>query len=204
MPQPLADIACPVQRALARAGRIGDRVPVGRFASLVLPAMQATGIVALALRVALWWVGATAHGLAGAPAVLRAGFRPRALRGGPLDKFGGGSRLLTQQGAFDPAEFARFESFARAYPSVGGGEELGWGPAELAAYLDANNARGGGGWIRRHVIMQGEWPPLLRILGQGTGADLHMSATEVRELFEQERLPARVEARMGDLRLTDA
>ena len=190
------DIPCPVQRALFRAGRIGANVPVGPFADLVVQAMGATGSTARRLRGALVLVGALANGVRSIRRNLREGFRPHELRGGPFDKRGGGSRLFAQDGTFDPAELARFESFARPYPGQGGGSEPGWGLPELRAYLDANAERGGGGWYQRHVLMEAELPILLQLMGRGEGAARHLTPADVLALYRDERLPERLLARL--------
>jgi hypothetical protein len=101
-------------------------------------------------------------------------------------------------GAFDEAEFARFESFG---VSCGQPPELGWRIAEIERYLDANQARNraegrGGGFIERHILMEGELPTLLLLLGKGEGQERHMAAAEVHALYRDQVLPARIEARI--------
>jgi hypothetical protein len=198
------DIPCPVQRALAKAGHIGENVPLLPFADLAVAAFAAHGALAAQLKVALSAIGAMANGAGSIPRNVASGFRPHELRDGPLDKHGGGTRILSQAGEFDPAEMERFESFGRAYPKAdGSGTELGWGLGELKSYLDANQARGGGSFIERHVLMEGELPQLLQLMGQGEGKDHHLSATEVRTLYRDQKLPERIEQRIAGLQVKD-
>jgi len=205
VPAAKADIPCPVQRAFARAGHIGEQVPVGEFADLVVKAMGATGFAAGRLRRALYTVGAVANGLRSTVRNLRQGFRPHELRGGPFDKKGGGSRLYSQSGEFDPAELVRFETFAKPYPTAdGAATELGWGLPELRAYLDANQKRGGGGWYQRRVLMEAELPVLLRLMGRGRGRSRHLVPAEVLALYRDEQLPERVLERVRGRSAGDA
>jgi hypothetical protein len=194
------DIPCPVQRALEKAGHIGENVPLRPFAELVVAAFGADGVAAAQLKAAICAIGAMANGVRSIPRNVAAGFRPHELRGGPLDKRGGGTRVLSQAGEFDAAEMERFESFGRPYPtSDGSGTEIGWGLAELKRYLDANQSRGGGGFIERHVLMEGELPKLLQLMGLGEGEERHLLATEVRALYRDQKLPERIERRIAGL-----
>lgn len=195
---------CPFHRALARTGHIGENVALGPFGALFAKAMGAVGLAARAHQLAIRFVGAIGNGVDSIARNHRWGFRPHELRGGPLDKRGGGTRILSQAGHFDTAEFERFESFGKPYPkSDGNGTELGWGLPELDAYLDANQARAGGSWFDRHVLMANELPLLLRLMGQGDGEARHLSATEVRAFYEKAELPARIEQRIAGMQVPD-
>jgi hypothetical protein len=190
---------------LERTGHIGENVPLLPFADLVIAAFAARGRLAVQLRVALGAIGAMANGVRSTPRNVATGFRPHELRGGPFDKHGGGTRILSQTGEFDAAEMERFESFGRAYPKAdGSGTELGWGLSELKKYLDANQVRGGGRFIQRHVLMEGELPQLLQLMGQCEGEDRHLSATEVKALYRDQKLPERIEQRIAGLQIKDS
>jgi hypothetical protein len=195
------DIPCPVQRALARAGHIGENVPLGKFGELVAKAFGSEGAAAETQKMILRGIGAVANGVLSIPRNIANGFRPHELRGGPLDKRGGGTRILSQQGKFDPAEWERFETFGKQYPKEDGdGTELGWGSVELKTYLDANQARGKGSWWQRHVLAQEELPALLRMMGRGEEPNRHLVAKEVKALYQDELLPARIEQRIANVR----
>ena len=46
------------------------------------------------------------------------------------------------------------------------------------------------------ILMKGEWPVLLKILGKGEGEERYLSVAEVRTLFVERRLPERITARL--------
>jgi hypothetical protein len=46
------------------------------------------------------------------------------------------------------------------------------------------------------MLMKGEWPVLLKILGKGEGEERYLSVAEVRTLFVEKRLPERITARL--------
>lgn len=201
---PARDVPCPLLRALERARHIGEHVPLRPFADLAAAAFGARGANAVRLKATLAAIGAMANGVRSIPRNLTGGFRPHELRQGPLDKRGGGTRILSQRGEFDAAEMERFETFGRPCPKAdGSGTELGWRLRELEAYLDANQARGGGGFIERRVLMQGELPQLLELMGLGEGDARHLLASEVKALYRDQVLPERIEQRIAGVRIED-
>lgn len=198
------DVPCPFLGALESAKHIGEHVPLRPLADLVVAAFGARGARAAGLEGALAIIGAIANGVRSIPRNVRAGFRPHELRQGPLDKRGGGTRILSQGGAFEAAEMERFEGFGRPYPSgEGNGIELGWGRRELQTYLDANQERGGGGFVQRRVLMQGELPQLLDLMGRGEGQERHLVASEVKALYRDQVLPERIEQRIAGMHIAD-
>ena len=46
------------------------------------------------------------------------------------------------------------------------------------------------------IMMKGEWPVLLDILGKGEGDARYLSVAEVRTLFVERRFPDRIVARL--------
>ena len=64
--------------------------------------------------------------------------------------------------------------------------------------MDANFARAKGHrrWFDR-MLMNGEWPVLLDIMGKGEGSKRYLSVAEVRTLFVDRRLPDRINARLA-------
>src|SRR5262249_59003242 len=69
---------------------------------------------------------------------------------------------------------------------------------EITTYMKANFERAKG--HRRAIdrkLMQGEWPVLLDIMGKGEGEARYLSVAEVRTLFTERRLPARINARLS-------
>ena len=190
---------CPFLRALVAQGQLSDTVePLGRVAGTIaavaregdgepsLPA-AAIGLIALIAN-GLWpWqaLGTAVQGL-----------RLNALRDGPLDKHGAGSGILNAKGQVVKAELARLDSFAADKADPAGGQERGLDLADLRRYMDANFERAAG--HRRAIdrkLMDGEWPVLLKVMGKGRGAARYLSLAEVRALFTERRLPARMQAR---------
>ena len=51
------------------------------------------------------------------------------------------------------------------------------------------------------MLMKGEWPVLLDILGKGEGEARYLSVAEVRTLFVERRFPDRITARLPKPRL---
>ena len=118
------------------------------------------------------------------------------MRDGPLDKHGAGSGILNAKGQVVKAELARLDSFAADKADPAGGQERGLDLADLRRYMDANFERAAG--HRRAIdrkLMDGEWPVLLKVMGKGRGAARYLSLAEVRALFTERRLPARMQAR---------
>jgi hypothetical protein len=101
---------------------------------------------------------------------VRKGAQLDALRGGPLDKRGVGSRVLDAGGRIN----------------------------QLRAMMDANFARALG--ERRRIdraLMQGEWPILLRVMGKPSADGRYLSLTELRMRFVERRLSSRITRRLG-------
>ena len=64
-----------------------------------------------------------------------------ALRGGPLDKHGVGSRILSVAAEVNESELARLAGFGKDRPDPSGGSERGLTLPEITAYMDANFER---------------------------------------------------------------
>src|SRR5262249_44449905 len=121
------------------------------------------------------------------------------LRNGPLDKHGAGSRILNVDGQADESEIERLAGFGSDYTAPGSGAtERGLNSKQVTTYMDANFTRAKG--HRRPIdrlLMNGEWPVLLNILGKGEGDDRYLSVAEVRTLFVDRRFPQRIVARLA-------
>jgi hypothetical protein len=130
-----------------------------------------------------WWSGATLD----------------ELRNGPLDKHGVGSRILDATAHVHEDEIARLATFGKErLDPMGGGMEIGLTSSEITTYMNANFERAKG--HRRAIdrkLMDGEWPVLLDIMGKGEGEARYLSVAEVRTLFTERRLPARINARLS-------
>jgi cytochrome c1 len=192
---------CPFLRALVAGGHVGGHiVPLPKLARTI---QAATGEKALKARIAgmeIYLVALIANGLS--PLRLLKSWWSGAvldeLRNGPLDKHGAGSRILNADGQVDESEIERLAGFGSDYTVPGGGTERGLNSKQIITYMDSNFARAKG--HRRPIdrlLMNGEWPVLLKILGKGEGDDRYLSVADVRTLFLDRRFPQRVAARLA-------
>jgi hypothetical protein len=192
------DNPCPFLRALVAGDFVdGHIVPLPKLTGIIkaaiaekgsklagvktyLAALVANGLSPLRL-LRSWWSGAELD----------------ALRDGPLDKHGSGSRILDVTAHVSEAELARLAEFGKDRPNPAGGTECGLTAEEITAYMDANFERAEG--ARRAIdrqLMNAEWPVLLKIMGKGEGAGRYLSVAEVRTLFVERRLPDRIVGRL--------
>jgi hypothetical protein len=192
---------CPFLRAaVAERFLDGHVVPVATLVQTVEAASGKKGLQRSVVGVKTWLVALVANGL-GPRRLLRSwwsGAELDALRDGPLDKRGSGSRILEVTAAVNETELARLAGFGKDRPDPAGGSERGLTLPEITAYMDANFDRAKG--HRRRIdrqLMNGEWPVLLDIMGKGDGEDRYLSVAEVRTLFVERRLPDRVAARLS-------
>lgn len=191
---------CPFLRAAVAAGFVdGHVVSLARLSQTVQAASGETGLNRKFAGLETRFVALIANGL-GPLRLLRSlwsGAVLDALRDGPLDKHGVGSRILGVTAEVNEAELARLAEFGKDRPDPSGGSERGLTAAEIVTYMDANfeRARGKRRWIDRK-LMEGEWPVLLRIMGKGEGEQRYLSVAEVRTLFAERRLPERINARL--------
>jgi len=91
-------------------------------------------------------------------------------------------------------------TFGKDRPDGAGGVERGLDAKEIDIYMAANRTRAGDAarWYYP-ILMKGEWPVLLRIMGKGEGNDRYLSVAEVKALFVERRFPARIVARLPKL-----
>ncbi|HYN32873.1 MAG TPA: hypothetical protein VES40_09625 [Ilumatobacteraceae bacterium] len=193
---------CPFLRALVSDGYLVDHtVPIPHLHRVVVEA-AGTPIAGLGLTM----IALTGNGLQ--PGLLvrnaRHGVELDELRGVPADKRGSGSRILDQRGQVDWAELDRLSEFASPKTAADGSTELGLSMSELNKMMSANfeRARGRRRPIDR-LMMMGEWPILLLAMGKRTSsAKRYLAVDEVRTLFAQRRLPARVLDRLRSVSRT--
>jgi hypothetical protein len=187
---------CPFLRALVAAGFVdGHLVPLAKLAKTVEAASGEKRLKKSLAGLKTYLVALIANGLS--PLRLLhsfwSGAELDALRDGPLDKHGSGSRILDKTAQVNEAELARLAEFGKDRQDPSGGSERGLTAQEITAYMDANFDRAKG--ARRPIdrqLMNGEWPILLRIMGKGDGAERYLSVAEVRTLFVGRRLPERI------------
>ena len=192
---------CPFLRMLVAQGLLDDRVATIGDATAVIERVAATGEGSPRLPgIAIRLIALLANGLG--PTTLLGngldGVKLNKLRNGPFDKQGAGSRILDKRAQVRPEELERLRAFGSAKETAGGGREWGLDARDIEAMMDANYARAGD--KRRLVdrqLMNGEWPILLQVMGKDGKHGRYLSLREVRVLFEQRRLPARMMKRLG-------
>jgi hypothetical protein len=188
---------CPFLRALVANGYVGGHVvPLPTIAGTIELASGEVGVGKIAVWLKTFGVAQMANGnplksfISGA--VLDE------LRNGPLDKHGAGSRILGVDAHVHEDEIARLATFGKDRPDGAGGTERGLNAKEIETYMTANMGRAGAAarWYYP-MLMKGEWPVLLKIMGKGEGDDRYLSVAEVRTLFVEKRFPARIVARLA-------
>ena len=195
-----ANNPCPFLRALVATGKLADdREPLAKVAAVVAATARAGDGRPVLPRTAVFAIASVANGWGPLSLVSTQwhGLQLNALRGGPLDKKGVGSRILDARGAVDAKEVARLRGFAKEKPNADGSAELGLGLADLRAYMDANFARAAG--RRRPIdraLMIGEWPVLLKVMGKEGLGGRYLGLQDVIDLFRKRRFPERMNQRL--------
>lgn len=192
---------CPFLRSLVSEGMLANNVATIGDATETIEKVAASGdgsptLPSLAIRL----VALLANGLG--PATLLQtglhGMKLSALRGGPLDKKGVGSRILDSKARVDQNELERLNSFASMKVPSTDAKELGLDADDLTRMMDANFERAGS---RRRLIdralMDAEWPVLLEVMGKEGKDGRYLSVKELRTLFIERELPDRMLKRLS-------
>jgi len=193
---------CPFLRALVSEGMLDNTVSTVGDATAAIERVAASGDGSPSLPgIAIRLIAVLANGL-GPGTVLQSalhGVKLNALRNGPFDKKGAGSRILNSRGIVSQAQLERLKEFASRKDPAHGSGELGLDAGELQVMMDANYARAAG--HRRlldRTIMEGEWPILLEVMGKEGKKGRYISLKEIRTLFLQRQLPERMLKRLGN------
>lgn len=195
-PQVSPDNPCPFLRALVANGYVdGHIVPLGQLTEEIGRASGKTGARLLGAKAAAYGIAMIANGHP--LRSVRSGAVLDELRNGPLDKHGAGSRILAVDGQVNQDQIRRLATFGRDYANPDGGTERGLNAQEIKNFMAENLKRDGdkARWTYP-IMMQGEWPVLLDILGKGEGENRYLSVAEVRTLFVERRLPKRITDRL--------
>src|ERR1700728_2643489 len=195
------DNPCPFLRGLVAGAYVGEHiVPLPKLTGKIEAASGTEGLKKKFVGMEPYGVALIANGLS--PLRLFKSWWSGAildeLRNGPLDKRGAGSRILSIDAEGDESEITRLAGFGSDYADGSGGTERGLNSQQITTYMNANFERAKG--HRRPIdrlLMNGEWPVLLNILGQGDGNDRYLSVAEVRTLFGERKFPARIVARLA-------
>lgn len=190
---------CPFLRGLVGEGFVdGGTVPLGKLAETIGDASGETGLKKALARLQVRGIAMIANGLAHIPRSIFSGAQLDALRGGPLDKLGAGSRILGVDGKVNEDEITRFASFGRQYRDPNGtGTQQGLNASEIDVFMRDNLKRAGSAarWYYP-LLMKFEWPIVLKIIGKGTGEDRYLAVDDVRTLFNERQFPARINQRI--------
>lgn len=192
---------CPFLRAVVAEGFVGGHiVPISELCRTVEAASGKKGLQKIVVGLKTYPVALIANGLSPLR-LLRSwwsGAELDALRNGPLDKHGVGSRILDANAHVHEGEIERLAGFGKERQDPSGGVEIGLTSSEITTYMDANFARAKGHrrWFDR-LLMNGEWPVLLDIMGKGEGEKRYLSVAEVKTLFVDRRLPDRINERLA-------
>jgi hypothetical protein len=195
-PQVSPDNPCPFLRALVANGYVdGHIVPLGTLTKDIGLASGKTGMGLIRAKVLTYGIAMIANGHP--LRSVTSGAVLDGLRNGPLDKHGAGSGILEVDGQVDLEQIDRFADFGRDYANPDGGTERGLNAAEIKIFMAENLKRDGdkARWTYP-IMMQGEWPVLLDILGKGEGDNRYLSVAEVRTLFVDRKLPKRITDRL--------
>lgn len=204
-PQVSPNNPCPFLRALVAGDYVGGHiVPLPELTETIGRATGKTGWPGFVARAKIFLVAQGANGF-GPISQLRSLFRGAILdelRNGPLDKHGAGSRILDQHAIVHEDEIARLATFGKDYKAPDGSVERGLSASDIKTFMADNFQRAASehstSWTILHyyyrVLMLGEWPVLLDIMGKGEGNDRYLSVAEVRTLFVERRFPDRIVA----------
>ncbi|QOG18488.1 MULTISPECIES: di-heme-cytochrome C peroxidase [Bradyrhizobium] len=197
------DNPCPFLRGLVGEGFVdGGTVPLNTLSQTIANASGETGLKKIWARIQVRGVATIANGFSHILKSIWSGPQLDALRGGPLDKLGAGSRILGVDGKVNEDEIARLQSFGRIYTDPNTGvSEPGLNAAEIKTFMHDNLKRAGSAarWYYP-ALMQFEWPVLLKIMGKGKvdgkKAELYLSVADVRTLFNERKFPDRITQRI--------
>ncbi|MBR0696974.1 hypothetical protein [Bradyrhizobium lablabi] len=194
---------CPFLRALVAGGYVGGHVvPLAELSGTIDRATGKTGLAAINAGIKIFMVAQIANGL-GPLSQLRSltkGAVLDELRNGPLDKHGAGSRILDEHAVVHEEEIARLATYGQTYNNPDGGTERGLSASDIKTFMAANFQRAKDEHPRYYAILRcyypllmlGEWPVLLDIMGKGQGKDRYLSVAEIRTLFVERRFPDRI------------
>ena len=192
------DNPCPFLRALVANGYVGGHiVPIPELCRRIEAASGEHGVKETVVGIKTYLVAVGANGLGHLIKSATSGAVLDELRNGPLDKHGAGSRILDVSGHVLEDQIDRLASFGKDRRDPSGGTERGLSAKEIDTFMAANLKRAGdAAKFYYPLLMKGEWPVLLAIMGKGEGEERYLSVAEVRTLFVERRFPERIVARL--------
>jgi hypothetical protein len=191
---------CPFLRALVAGGYVGGHtVPLPELCKKIEAASGEHGVAEKVVGMKTYGVALGANGLGPLRLIKSAtsGADLDELRNGPLDKHGAGSRILDATAHVHEDEIERLATFGKDRKDSAGGTERGLTSQQIDTFMAANMKRAGNqARFYYPLLMKGEWPVLLDIMGKGEGDERYLSVAEVRTLFVERRFPDRIVARL--------
>ena len=197
---------CPFLRALVSEGLLDNQIASIGDATAMIEKVAATGegspsLPSLAIRL----IALLANGIDPVSVIDNGlhGVKLNALRNGPFDKKGAGSRILNARAVVSKTQLQRLQDFASLKTLPNGTQEMGMCAAQIKQMMDANFERAVG--FRRMIdrkLMDGEWPILLEVMGKEGSEGRFLSLDELRTLFISRRLPIRMMKQFKDSSLT--
>jgi len=193
------DNPCPFLRALVANGYVGGHtVPLSELCKRIEAASGEHGMKKTGVGIKTYLVAVGANGLGHLIKSATSGAVLDELRNGPLDKHGAGSRILDVSGQVLEDQIDRLAGFGKDRRDPSGGTERGLTAKEIDTFMAANLKRAGdAAKFYYPLLMKGEWPVLLAIMGKGEGDERYLSVAEVRTLFAERRFPERIVARLA-------
>src|SRR5258708_25083593 len=185
---------CPFLRGLVAEGFVdGHIVPLPKLTKTIEVATGEKGLKRKMVGLEIYLVALIANGLSPSR-LLRSwwsGAELDALRDGPLDKHGPGSRILDATAQAHEAETEHLAGFGMDRPDpAGGGSGPGLTAQEITTYMHANFERAKGHRRRLdRLFMNGDSPAFLHVMGKGEGDHRYLSVAELRTLSSDRRLP---------------
>ena len=166
---------CPFLRALVAEGFVdGHTVPLSTLSGKIAAASGEKGLNKIKARVAAYGIALIANGN---PSQLGSGARLDALRDGPLDKLGAGSRILDASAHVHEDELARLATFGKERTAPDGSLEIGLTKDEITTFMKANRDRAKDHWHWYYwLFMQGRMAGPAQYPGQGRGTTTAISA----------------------------
>ncbi|MEO8160841.1 MAG: hypothetical protein ABI588_05425 [Arenimonas sp.] len=193
---------CPFLRALVSEGLLDNQVASIGDATATIERVAAVGegspsLPSLAIRL----IALLANGLDPASLLESGlhGMKLNALRNGPFDKKGAGSRILNARAEVSQTQLQRLKDFASMKTLPDGKREMGLDATQIKQMMDANFERAEE--FRRIIdrkLMDGEWPILLEVMGKQGRDGRFLSLKELRTLFVDRRLPSRMMKRLAE------
>jgi len=191
-----ANNPCPFLRGLVAEGTLSDDIePCARIAEAVVKKSERGAGAPKLGKFVIYLIALISNGL-NPLTIIRTkfkGVRLNELRSGPLYKKGCDSGVIDQHGKVSAQELERLNGFASEKRTINGAAELGLDAEELRVFMKANLDRADkpNRFIHRKM-MEGEWPVLLKVMGQDGPDGRYLSTEDIHRLIVHKKFPNRM------------